>query len=59
MINVEYFQEIEKEQEAKLKAKYGMMKKPGGGSSLLQKRLQKGVSIVSYLTHPVVIYLTI
>ena len=35
--------EIEKEQEAKLKAKYGMMKKPGGGSSLLQKRLQKGV----------------
>lgn len=34
--------EIEKEQEAKLKAKYGGLKKPGGGSALLQKRLQKG-----------------
>ena len=36
--------EIELEQEAKLKAKYGGLKKPGGGSTLLQKRLQKGVS---------------
>ena len=36
--------EIEMEQEAKLKAKYGGLKKPGGGSALLQKRLQKGVS---------------
>ncbi|KAL4227462.1 cAMP-regulated phosphoprotein 19 [Mactra antiquata] len=33
--------DIEREQEAKLKAKYGL-KKPGGGSALLQKRLQKG-----------------
>ena len=34
-----------KEQEAKIKAKYGPLKKPGGGSALLQKRfLQKGVS---------------
>ncbi|XP_052794962.1 cAMP-regulated phosphoprotein 19-like [Mya arenaria] len=34
---------IEKEQEAKLKAKYGpLVKKPGGGSALLQKRLNKG-----------------
>ncbi|KAH3836411.1 cAMP-regulated phosphoprotein 19-like [Dreissena polymorpha] len=37
---------IEKEQEAKLKAKYGqlggLVKKPGGGSAFLQKRLQKG-----------------
>ncbi|XP_060572296.1 cAMP-regulated phosphoprotein 19-like [Ruditapes philippinarum] len=33
--------DIEREQEAKLKAKYGM-RKPGGGSALLQKRLQKG-----------------
>ena len=37
--------EIELEQEAKLKAKYGMIKKPGGGSALLQKRLQKGVGV--------------
>lgn len=35
--------DIEREQEAKLKAKYGMLKKPGGGSAFLQKRLQKGV----------------
>lgn len=34
--------DIEREQEAKLKAKYGQLKKPGGGSVLLQKRLQKG-----------------
>ena len=34
-----------KEQEAKIKAKYGPFKKPCGGSALLQKRfLQKGVS---------------
>jgi len=38
---------IEKEQEAKLKAKYGaLVKKPGGGSALLQKRLNKGVRLL-------------
>jgi hypothetical protein len=39
--------DIEREQEAKLKAKYGM-RKPGGGSALLQKRLQKGVCLSSF-----------
>ena len=48
--NVSVFQErvdIEREQEARLKAKYGGLKKPGGGSTLLQKRLQKGVGTLT------------
>uniref|UniRef100_A0A8C5UX95 Alpha-endosulfine n=1 Tax=Microcebus murinus TaxID=30608 RepID=A0A8C5UX95_MICMU len=39
----------ERAEEAKLKAKYPSLGQKPGGSDFLMKRLQKGVSIISYL----------
>eukprot|EP00106_Octopus_bimaculoides_P021918 XP_014789360.1 PREDICTED: uncharacterized protein LOC106883013 [Octopus bimaculoides] len=49
---------IEHQEEAKLKAKYPNLQIKGGGSALLQKRLQRGVSIChcSFHTHTILVF---